>query len=66
MKKIEHSTMSKGTSCKDALAQWEKKEENEGQKAADAQVVKICAILPPIEKMDASLQTLVNATECFK
>merc|ERR1712066_124092 len=55
-----YTIMSKGTSCKDALAAWEKTNE---QKASESEVVKICAMLPPIEKMDASLQTLVNVTQ---
>merc|ERR1712226_1318346 len=46
--------MSKGTSCKDALAQWEKTNE---QKAAESEVVKLCAILPPIDKMDSTLSS---------
>merc|ERR1712226_381236 len=52
--------MSKGTSCKDALAQWEKTNE---QKAAESEVVKLCAILPPIDKMDSSLSTLACAKQ---
>lgn len=49
--------MSKGTTIKEALAKFEEKT---GQKASEATEVKLCAQLPPIEKMDASLSTLVN------
>ena len=37
-----------------------KEEKNPGQKAADSKDVRINGIFPPIEKMDASLSTLVN------
>ncbi|KAM4690624.1 acyl-coenzyme A thioesterase 2, mitochondrial-like isoform 2-T2 [Rhinophrynus dorsalis] len=47
----------KATTIKEALAKWEEKT---GQKAADAKEVKLYAQIPPIEKMDASLSTLVN------
>ncbi|KAM9294412.1 dynein axonemal light chain 1 [Gastrophryne carolinensis] len=47
----------KATTIKDALAKWEEKS---GQKASEATEVKLYAQIPPIEKMDASLSTLVN------
>ncbi|KAM4663832.1 acyl-coenzyme A thioesterase 3 isoform 3-T3 [Discoglossus pictus] len=47
----------KATTIKEALAKWEEKN---GQKAAEAKEVKLYAQIPPIEKMDASLSTLVN------
>ncbi|KAM8920858.1 dynein axonemal light chain 1 [Pelodytes ibericus] len=47
----------KATTIKEALAKWEEKS---GQKAAEAKEVKLYAQIPPIEKMDASLSTLVN------
>ncbi len=46
-----------GTTIKEALTKWEEKS---GQKAAEAKDVRINGIFPPIEKMDASLSTLVN------
>ena len=49
--------MSKGITVRDALAKWE---ERTGRKPADEKIVKICGILPSIEKMDASLSMLVN------
>lgn len=47
----------KGTTIKEALAEWEKKN---GQKASEAVVIKIYNQIPFIEKMDASLSTLAN------
>jgi len=47
--------MSKGTSIKEALSKWEEKN---GMKASESSEVKLCALLPPIEKMDASLSTI--------
>ncbi|XP_064622391.1 dynein axonemal light chain 1-like [Lineus longissimus] len=52
--------MSKGTTIKEALAKWEDKEK---RKAADSTEVKLLAQIPPIEKMDASLSTLVNCRQ---
>ncbi|XP_028678199.1 dynein axonemal light chain 1 [Erpetoichthys calabaricus] len=49
--------MAKSTTIKEALVKWEEKS---GQKAAEAKEVKLYAQIPPIEKMDASLYTLVN------
>ncbi|XP_053545668.1 dynein axonemal light chain 1 [Bombina bombina] len=49
--------MAKATTIKEALAKWEEKN---GQKASEAKEVKLYAQIPPIEKMDASLSTLVN------
>merc|ERR1712062_677605 len=48
-------SMSKGTSIKDALSSWEK--ENE-KKAAESEEIVLSGIMPPIEKIDASLLTL--------
>ncbi|EMP39575.1 Dynein light chain 1, axonemal [Chelonia mydas] len=47
----------KATTIKEALARWEEKN---GQKASEAKEVKLYAQIPPVEKMDASLSTLVN------
>ncbi|KAJ7344778.1 hypothetical protein JRQ81_000728 [Phrynocephalus forsythii] len=47
----------KATTIKEALAKWEEKN---GQKPSEAKEVKLYAQIPPIEKMDASLSTLVN------
>ncbi|BFZ10966.1 hypothetical protein BsWGS_14005 [Bradybaena similaris] len=47
--------MSKGTSIKDALKQFE---DETGQKAKDAKIVKLIAKLPFIDKMDATLSQL--------
>ncbi|XP_026526849.1 dynein light chain 1, axonemal [Pseudonaja textilis] len=49
--------MAKATTIKEALAKWEEKT---GQKPSEAKEVKLYAQVPPIEKMDASLSTLVN------
>ncbi|XP_038263712.1 dynein axonemal light chain 1 isoform X1 [Dermochelys coriacea] len=49
--------MAKATTIKEALAKWEEKN---GQKASEAKEVKLYAQIPPVEKMDASLSTLVN------
>ncbi|XP_065832481.1 dynein axonemal light chain 1-like [Oscarella lobularis] len=48
--------MSKGTTIKDALAKWAEKK---GQKPAEATEIGLYAQYPPIERMDASLSTLV-------
>merc|ERR1712002_640771 len=47
--------MSKGTTIKDALLKWEGET---GQKASEAEHVKLISQQPSIEKMDASLSTL--------
>ncbi|KAK3877599.1 hypothetical protein Pcinc_017679 [Petrolisthes cinctipes] len=47
----------KGTSCREALKQWE---ENTGEKAVEAKEIKLIGIQPPIEKLDSSIQTLAN------
>ncbi|XP_069950899.1 dynein axonemal light chain 1 [Cherax quadricarinatus] len=47
----------KGTSLREAMRQWE---ENTGEKASDAVEVKLIGLYPPIEKLDSSLQALVN------
>lgn len=49
--------MSKGTTIKEAISRFEEKE---GVKASEAKHVVLIAQLPPIEKMDASLSTLVS------
>jgi dynein light chain 1 len=41
-----------GTSCKDAIKAWEAKT---GQNAAEATEVKLICIIPPVDKMDDSL-----------
>lgn len=55
--------MSKGTSIKDAIKQWEANEANEGQKVADVKVVKLLGLLPPIEKMDSGLAVLQHVEQ---
>ncbi|NWI91275.1 DNAL1 protein, partial [Pitta sordida] len=47
----------KATTIKEALAKWEEKS---GQKASEAKEVKLYGQVPPVEKMDQSLSTLVN------
>ncbi|XP_056151436.1 dynein axonemal light chain 1 [Lampris incognitus] len=47
----------KATTIKEALIKWEEKA---GEKASDAKAVKLYGQIPPIEKMDASLSTLIN------
>ncbi|KFQ39975.1 Dynein light chain 1, axonemal, partial [Mesitornis unicolor] len=47
----------KATTIKEALAKWEEKN---GQKASEAKEVKLYGQIPPVEKMDESLSTLVN------
>ena len=42
--------MSKGTSIKDALANWEKAKE---KKAVESEEIVLSGVMPPIEKMDA-------------
>nr|XP_034968600.1 dynein light chain 1, axonemal isoform X2 [Zootoca vivipara] len=49
--------MAKATTIKEALARWEEKN---GQKPSEAKEVKLYAQIPPIEKMDASLSSLVS------
>ena len=44
-----------GTSCKDAIKNWEAKSE---EPAAEAKTVKLYAQVPAIEKMDESLNQL--------
>ncbi|KAL3315548.1 Dynein light chain 1, axonemal [Cichlidogyrus casuarinus] len=45
------------TSVKEAIAKWEAEH---GEKASEAKEVKLYGQYPPIEKIDASLSTLVN------
>eukprot|EP00931_Biecheleriopsis_adriatica_P073215 TRINITY_DN47545_c0_g1_i1.p1 TRINITY_DN47545_c0_g1~~TRINITY_DN47545_c0_g1_i1.p1 ORF type:complete len:192 (+),score=61.22 TRINITY_DN47545_c0_g1_i1:75-650(+) len=47
-----------GTSCPKAIALWSEK--NEGANPEEAEVVKLLCLSPPIEKMDSSLNQLVN------
>merc|ERR1711976_1061694 len=47
----------KGTTIKEGLAKWEDRSK---EKAGDATRVELFAVYPPIEKMDASLSTLVK------
>ncbi|CAG9110362.1 unnamed protein product [Plutella xylostella] len=47
--------MSKPTTCKDAIALWEKQH---GAAAAEAREVELQFQWPPVEKMDAALSTL--------
>ncbi|MBN3325447.1 DNAL1 protein, partial [Atractosteus spatula] len=49
--------MAKATTIKEALVKWEEKA---GEKVGEAKAVKLYGQIPPIEKMDASLSTLVN------
>ncbi|KAM6973160.1 dynein axonemal light chain 1 [Aplochiton taeniatus] len=49
--------MAKATTIKEALVKWEEKS---GEKAGEAKAVKIFGQIPPIEKMDASLSTLIS------
>jgi dynein light chain 1 len=46
-----------GTSCKDAIKNWEAKN---NQNAAEATEVKLICVYPPIDKMDDSLNQLEN------
>ena len=46
-----------GTSCRDAIKNWEAKS---GQNAAEATEVKLICQIPPIDKMDDSLNQLEN------
>eukprot|EP00933_Yihiella_yeosuensis_P063243 TRINITY_DN66352_c0_g1_i1.p1 TRINITY_DN66352_c0_g1~~TRINITY_DN66352_c0_g1_i1.p1 ORF type:complete len:191 (-),score=58.08 TRINITY_DN66352_c0_g1_i1:134-706(-) len=47
-----------GTNCQKAIQLWSEK--NEGAQAEEAEVVKLLCLSPPIEKMDSSLNQLVN------
>lgn len=50
--------MSKGTSIKDAIKQWEADPANEGKDIKAEETVKLMALLPCIEKMDSGLAAL--------
>lgn len=52
----------KATTCKEAIARWEK---TKGEVAADAQVLEMQFQWPPIEKMDGALSTLVSCELVF-
>jgi len=47
-----------GTNCQKAIQLWSEK--NEGANPEEAEVVKLLCMSPPIEKMDSSLNQLVN------
>lgn len=47
----------KATTCKEAIARWEK---TKGESAEEARVIELQFQWPPIEKMDGALSTLVN------
>ncbi|CAK0824064.1 unnamed protein product [Prorocentrum cordatum] len=47
-----------GTNCQKAIQIWSEK--NEGANPEEAEVVKLLCLSPPIEKMDSSLNQLVN------
>jgi dynein light chain 1 len=47
-----------GTNCQKAIQIWSEK--NEGANPEEADVVKLLCLSPPIEKMDSSLNQLVN------
>uniref|UniRef100_A0A3B3SU70 Dynein axonemal light chain 1 n=1 Tax=Paramormyrops kingsleyae TaxID=1676925 RepID=A0A3B3SU70_9TELE len=47
----------KATTIKEALIKWEEKT---GERAGETKAVKLYAQIPPLEKMDASLSTLIN------
>ncbi|CAL8271148.1 unnamed protein product [Merluccius merluccius] len=49
--------MAKATTIKEALVKWEEKA---GEKLGEAKAVKLYGQIPPVEKMDASLSTLIN------
>ena len=49
--------MSKGTNCRDAIKQWEQKT---GMIAAESKEIKLMCQIPPIEKMDDSLNSLID------
>ncbi|XP_034153149.1 dynein light chain 1, axonemal isoform X1 [Esox lucius] len=51
------SCNAKATTIKEALVKWEEKT---GEKVGEAKAVKLYGQIPPIEKMDASLSTLIN------
>lgn len=50
-----------GTSCAKAISIWSEK--NEGAVPEEATVIKLLCMTPPIEKMDSSLNTLVNVNK---
>mmetsp|Transcript_62705 Transcript_62705/g.149599 ORF Transcript_62705/g.149599 Transcript_62705/m.149599 type:complete len:194 (+) Transcript_62705:87-668(+) len=47
-----------GTNCQKAIQLWSEK--NDGANPEEAEVVKLICLSPPIEKMDSSLNQLVN------
>ena len=49
-----------GTSCKEAIKKFE---ERTGENASEAQLVKLIAQIPPIDRMDDSLNQLENCTQ---
>lgn len=50
-----------GTNCQKAIQMWSEK--NEGANPEEATIVKLLCLSPPIEKMDSSLNQLVNVTK---
>ncbi|XP_042646857.1 peroxisomal succinyl-coenzyme A thioesterase isoform X3 [Tyto alba] len=54
---LQRHPKAKATTIKEALAKWEEKN---GQKASEAKEVKLYGQIPPVERMDESLSTLVN------
>ena len=57
---VHHFCLNIQTTCSKAIAEWEA---NNEQKAADAEVVKLYAKNPPIQKLDNSLNDLVNCKQ---
>ncbi|CDQ84974.1 unnamed protein product [Oncorhynchus mykiss] len=57
MRPTGEDNMAKPTTIKEALVKWEEKA---GEKVGEAKAVKLYGQIPPIEKMDASLSTLIN------
>ncbi|KOB71836.1 putative dynein light chain [Operophtera brumata] len=53
----------KATTCKEAISRWEKAK---GQVAADALVVELQFMYPPIEKMDGALSTLETVSDTLE
>ena len=47
--------IAKSTSCRDAIKAWEN---NTGNSARDSKEINLICLLPPIDKMDDSLNTL--------
>ncbi|XP_051477187.1 acyl-coenzyme A thioesterase 6-like isoform X3 [Apus apus] len=54
---LQRHPKAKPTTIREALARWEEKN---GQKASEAKEVKLYGQIPPVERMDEALSTLVN------